>query len=176
VPADAVARVRFAGRYQSGDDPVDEADDFDRPERGRWSVTVERDGADDLRASFADDCRQGPPTADERAVLTALKKATPALDRCFTLAASGQLAVEALEMIWRLAIDARGAATVAFADPGVDLEGMFQGDLDGIRVRWAVCAKGVTRTMKLPPALREVRLALRMERGGKLVVEPPPFD
>lgn len=175
IPAGAVARVRFAGRYQSGYDPVDEADDFDVPERGRWTVSVERDGADDLRAELADDCGQAAPTADDKAVLAALKKATVALDRCFAQAASGQPAVEALEMIWRLKADARGAVDVAFADPGVDLEGIFQGDLDGIRVRWAVCAARVARAMKLPPS-REVRLSLRMERGGKLVVEPPPFD
>lgn len=176
VPAEAVARVRYAGRYHSGYDPVDLADDFDEPERGRWTVEVEREGAGDLRVEVIDDCGQGPPTADEKAVLAALKKATPALDRCFTTAAAGHDAVEAFELVWRLAVDARGAATLTFADPGVDLEGTFSGDLGAVRARWATCSAKVGRGLRLPPGLPALRLELRLERGGTLVVAPPPFD
>ena len=176
APVDAVARMRYAGRYQSGYDPVDASDEVDRPERGRWAVTVERDGAPDIRLDTADDCGQGPPSADERAVLTALKKAHPALQRCFDKAAGGERSIEALEAIWRLTIDGRGAVTLAFADPGVDIEGVFQGDLDAIRSSWATCADGVARSLRLPAALREIRLELRFEQGGKMVVAPPPYD
>lgn len=176
APADAVARLRYAGRYRSGYDPVDPSDEVDVPERGRWTVSIERDGAPDFRHDVVDDCGQAPPSADERAVLAALKKATPALARCFAKAAGRERSVEALEMIWRLAIDGRGAVTIAFEDPGVDLEGVFQGDLDGIRAAWAACADGVAGKLKLPAALREVRLDLRMQQTGELVVSPPPFE
>lgn len=176
VPVDAVARVRYAGRYRSGYDPVDPTDAFDRPERGRWSVTVERDGADDVRVELIDDCGQGPPTADERAVLTALERARPALRRCFDRAVGTERSVEALEVIWRLARDRRGATTVAFADPGVDIEGVFDGDLDAIRARWATCADGVARGLRLPATSPEVRLELRLAASGALTITPPPFD
>ena len=91
APRDAVARVRFAGRYQSGYDPVDPADDFDVPERGRWSVEIARDGQDDLRYEFRDDCGAPPPSADAQALRAEVTKARPALARCLTKAVGGAL-------------------------------------------------------------------------------------
>jgi hypothetical protein len=171
-----VARMRYAGRYQSGSDAVDAADELDRPERGRWTVVIDRDDGPDFRFEAADDCGQGPPTLDERAVLIALDRVARPLRQCFEQAVAGERSIEALEMIWRLTIDARGTTTIAFADPGVDIEGLFQGDLDRIRARWATCADGIARRLRLPPALHEVRIELRVEHGGELKITPPPFD
>ena len=79
-----VARLRYAGRYRSGYDPVDPADDFDVPERGRWSVEIDRDGQRDLRYQFRDDCGAPAPTAAEQALRATITKAGPRLTRCLT--------------------------------------------------------------------------------------------
>lgn len=54
--------------------------------------------------------------------------------------------------------------------------GLFQGDLDGIRARWAACADAIAPRISLPASLPEVRLVLRVEAGGTLTLSPPPFD
>lgn len=176
APRDAVARVRFAGRYQSGYDPVDPADDFDVPERGRWSVEIARDGQDDLRYQFRDDCGAPPPTAAEQALRAAIAKAGPALTRCLTKAVGSARAVEALGMRWRLDRDRGGAPRVAFFDADIDVEGFFEGDLDGIRARWADCANALPPRWRLAPALAGVVIDLRVETAGPQLVdiEPPP--
>ncbi|MBK7073136.1 MAG: hypothetical protein IPH44_12610 [Myxococcales bacterium] len=175
APRDAVARVRFAGRYQSGYDPVDPADDFDVPERGRWSVEIARDGQDDLRYEFRDDCGAPPPSADAQALRAEVTKARPALARCLTKAVGGARGVEALGMRWRLDVDRRGATRVAFFDADVDLEGAFEGDLDGIRARWADCANALPPRWRVAPALAGVVVDLRVEPAGALAIdlEPP---
>lgn len=174
APADAVARIRFAGRYQSGYDPVDPADDFDVPERGRWSVEIDRDGQRDLRYQFRDDCGAPAPTAAEQALRATITKAGPRLTRCLTQAVGSARAVEALGMRWRLDVDARGAATVAFFDADVDIEGFFEGDLDGIRTRWADCANALPPRWRLAPALTGVTVDLRVETAGALTIELEP--
>ena len=63
---------------------------------------------------------------------------------------------------------------VLFSDPGIDVEGIFQGDLDGLRAAWADCADGLAHRIKVPAG--EVRLVLRVERDGRLELQPPPFD
>lgn len=176
LPADAVWRLRFGGRYRSGYDPIDPEERPDDVERGRWSVSVQGDDGHDRRFETRDDCGDPPPTADERAVLAALDRARPALRRCFTGAVGSHASIEALELIWRLTIDARGAVTIVFDDPGVDIEGMFQGDLGAVRSSWSTCANAAARKLRLPAALGEVRLELRLARDGALVVEPPPFE
>ncbi|MBL8619914.1 MAG: hypothetical protein JNK64_01395, partial [Myxococcales bacterium] len=174
APRDAVARVRFAGRYQSGYDPVDPADDFDVPERGRWSVEIARDGQDDLRYQFRDDCGAPPPSADAQALRAVIAKARPALARCLAKAVGSARAVEALAMRWRLAVDRRGAARVEFFDADIDVEGFFEGDLDGIRARWADCANALPPRWRVAPALTGVVIDLRVETAGAQTVELEP--
>lgn len=174
IPPAAVASLGFGSRYRSPYDPVDPADDPDRPERGRWTVEVERDGADDLRVTLPDTCGH-TPSADEQAVTAAFTRAAPRFRRCYTTGAAGHAAVQAFEQIWRLAVDARGRATVTYSDPGVDIEGLFSGDLDAYRSRFATCAAAIVPTLALPPSLRELRVELRVDRD-QLTVSPPPFD
>lgn len=174
LPPNAVASLGFSSRYRSPYDPIDPADDPDRPERGRWTLGVERDGADDVRVELHDTCGH-TPTADEQAVAAAFDRARPRLLRCHATGAAGHAAVQAFEQIWRLTVDARGRATVTFSDPGVDIEGMFSGDLDAYRTRFAACAAAVVTTLKLPATLPALRLELRVEKA-RLVLSPPPYE
>jgi hypothetical protein len=176
APADAVAHLHLGARYRSPYDPVDDTDEPDRPERGVWTLEIERDTGGDFRFETPDDCGQGPPTPAERAVLTEIEKVTPALLKCAERAAGRHDSVEAFEQLWRLE-RAGNRSTIAFADPGVDIEGMFSGDLDGMREAWATCADGVAPRIALPPELPAVRLLLRVEpAAAKVTVSPPPFD
>ncbi len=174
IPPGAVASLGFQSRYRSPYDPIDPADDPDRPERGRWSVEVEREGGDDLRVVLHDICGH-TPTADEQAVAAAFERARPRLLRCYATGASGHPAVQAFEQIWRLTVDARGRATITFSDPGVDIEGMFSGDLDAYRTRFAACAAAVLPTLKLPATRSSLRLELRVEKD-RLILSPPPYE
>jgi hypothetical protein len=171
APADAVAHLHFAARYRSGYDPVDPADQPDRPERGVWTLDIERDDSRDFRYEGPDDCGQPPPTDAERAILASVDKLRPAFKKCVDHAAGKQPSIEAFEMIWRLTPE-----KVLFSDPGIDVEGVFQGDLDGLRSAWADCADGLAHRIKIPDAAGEVRLVLRVERDGTLELQPPPFD
>ncbi len=175
APTDAVARLHLGARYRSPYDPVDPTDEADRPERGTWRLEIERDTGEDFRFETPDDCGQAPPSAVERAVMTAVERLKPALLACARRAAGKHDVIEAFEQTWRLQRDG-ARARVAFADPGVDIEGMFQGDLDEIRARWAACADAVAPRITLPASLPEVRLVLRVETGGRLTLAPPPFD
>ena len=176
APVDAVAHLHFGARYRSPYDPVDSADEVDRPERGMWDLEIENDSGNDFRLETPDDCGQAPPTAAERAVLASIKKVTPALVRCAERSRGKHDAVEAFEQVWRLTRDG-GRSKIAFSDPGVDIEGTFSGDLDGVRAAWADCADAIAPKIALPAELPEVRLILRVTTaGGTVTVSPPPFD
>ena len=176
APANAVARVRYAGRYQSGYDPIDPGDEVDHPTRGEWRVSI--DGGDDKDFAFTmwDDCGDPAPTAADAAIVRAVEKARPALRRCFATAAPGERSIQALELIVRLDTDARGTPTLTHVDPGVDIEGMFSGDLGAIRVRWRDCTTAAITRWRLPPSLTGRRLSLRLEATGVLALAPPPFE
>ncbi|HUQ03731.1 MAG TPA: hypothetical protein VM261_14640 [Kofleriaceae bacterium] len=175
APAGAVAHLHFGARYRSPYDPVDSADEVDRPERGTWRLEIENDSGNDFRLETPDDCGQTAPTAAERAVLTSIKKVTPALVRCAERSRGKHDSVEAFEQVWRLT-RAGGTSKIAYSDPGVDIEGMFSGDLDGVRAAWADCADALAPRIALPAELPEVRLILRVETAGTVTVSPPPFD
>lgn len=176
APTDAVARMRYAGRYQSAYDPIDTADEVDHPTRGEWTVSIDGGDAKDFRFTMWDDCGDPATTAADIAIMRAVEKARPALRRCFATAAPGERSIQALELVVRLDTDARGTPTLTHVDPGVDLEGMFSGDLDAIRVRWRDCATAAVARWKLPPSLTSRRLSLRLESTGVLALAPPPFE
>jgi hypothetical protein len=175
APADAVAHLHLGARYRSPYDPVDTSDEPDRPERGIWDFEIERDTGGNFRFETPDNCGQGPPTPAERAVVNEVKKVTVALLKCADRAAGKHDSVVAFEQIWRLE-RAGSHSKIVFADPGVDIEGIFSGDLDGIRESWATCADGIAPRITLPAELPAVRLILYVDRKGTVTVSPPPFD
>jgi hypothetical protein len=176
APADAVAHLHLGARYRSAYDPVDTSDEPDHPERGIWSLEIDSDTGKDFRFETPDNCGEAPPTPAERAVFDEIKKVTTALLACANRAAGKHDSVVAFEQIWRLARDGN-RSKIVFTDPGVDIEGIFSGNLDGIRESWATCADAIAPRIKLPEELPAVRLILYVDRGASSVtVSPPPFD